>query len=78
MRGDARIARAGLDRLVRPGSAADRVFAASLAIAARRRWLERLIFVGLRRERVQPLADIALLDRLLQARAHVRLGRGIV
>ena len=34
---------------------------------------QRLIFVGLRRQRVQPFADVAVLKRLLQPGAHVRL-----
>ena len=40
---------------------------------------ERAIFVGLRRQRVEPLLDVAVLQRLLQARANfdVLVGDGV-
>ena len=44
-----------------------------LGVAAER-LAQGLIFVRLRRERVEPLGDIAVLERLLHPCTHVRLG----
>src|SRR5206468_2051128 len=61
---DARVARAGLDRLT-VGNGLLTVLARLLGVADEG-GTERLIFVALRRQRVQPVADIPFLQRLLQ------------
>ena len=75
--GNARISSAGFDwRIARNGLLIG--LTCELGVAHEGA-AERLIFVRLRRERVKPLRDIALLQGLLKAGAHVglRAGNGV-